>query len=674
MSQNTSDDTDEAESEPKTVTAYPSKDTYEAVGADVDARTGAGELVDNAIDNAALISNHADPITVEFDHRTLDDGTEELVIRDDSGGINPDELGVVIGLGQSKKGSATSQQVGAFGIGAKKALKAFGDEFVITSRYYRSEQGYGYQVPSEWFEDDEAWEFELEETDLEAGVTELRVRDLNIDWENQVEDIREWLADTYQLYLGVGPSDVKLDLTLKVDGETVEPPEPVPWAFSPWDGLHPRQHSGFKFDSRELNAPVEMQITVGIMRGGEGDEAGTDIFCQDRLVEKANKDKSGGYGAPDGLPTFTTHMYRRFKIQLEFWTTEGGSAKDLPWNSDKSRIRESHPVMIQAYEWIRKATRRYMRAAQYGAKGVDEAFLKHYDEDSELAVEMEHIDFSSRWEKQMNGETIRVTDKPENGFPQVTKMEETAEAHAKLGVSCENVGWFEDWMLPTYRDLVNQEFEELSENDFDSVTDEDISLETLTTISAAPPDFTSGSRQVDEEVNRLISSAKAHLRRDPPVRYTGIDEWERPWYTAAFETFADSREIDIDSVEETDEFPDVDIDHSTDHLTDEAALDSGQDGSGSQRGSQSQLGPGSSDETSDEGDGQDGSTTGTHGTDGLDAGEADLVFAGWTEEDLELVAREFEDLSSMTPEERKELLVNLAAAVESGQLRFNPMA
>lgn len=684
------DDTTDTDG-PETVKAYPSKDTYDAVGADVDAPTAAGELTDNAIDNAALISNHADPITVEFDYHTLDDGTEELVVRDNSGGIQPEELGVVIGLGRSKKEQTSGQQVGAFGIGAKKALKALGDEFTIASRYYRNDQGYQYHVPAAWFEDDEAWEFDLEEVDLEEGVTELRIRDLNIDWENQVERIKEWLRDTYQLYLGVGPSGVKLDLTLKVDGEVLEPPEPIPWAYSPWDGLHPRQHHGFTFDSRELNAPVKMQVTVGVMRSGDGTEAGTDIFCQDRLVEKANREQAGAYGAPDGLPKFELHMYRRMKIQVEFWTTEGGTAKDLPWNSDKSRINPNHPVMMQAYEWIRKVARRYMKAAQYGASGVDEAFLKHYDEDSEHSVELERVDFSSRWERHQNGQEVRVTDKPKNGFPQVGKMEQTAEAHAKLGVVCKNVGWFEDWMLPAYEDLLNERFDELSDDGFDGVVDLeglDVSLDSLRNVTAAPPDFTSGNRQVEAEVERLAGMAMEHARNG--YRYTGLDEWERPWYEATQSAIFESDDWDIErsDLTETSDFPETepkDDEAEQDETPDDT--DGVSDETGASAGTQTEL-------ASDDGDGPttvdrptgNGVTTTSADTDsesdtdsqttsqagGPTEGDArDFVFANWTDEELELVSEVLADVEELDDEERKEMLVNLAEDIREGRLQYN---
>ena len=693
----------DSEKSPETVKAYPSKDTYEAVGADVDAKTGAGEFVDNAIDNSGLISNHADPITVEFRHQTLDDGTEELLIRDNSGGIIAEELGIVIGLGQSKKSGAMRQQVGAFGIGAKKALKAFGNDFNIASRHHRAEQGYQYHVPAEWFDDDEVWEFDLEEADLDEGVTELRVRELNIDWENQVEDIKQWLRDTYQQYMGVGPSDVKLDLTLKVDGETLSAPDPVPWAYSPWDGLHPRRHSGFEFYSRELNAPVKMQVTVGIMRSGNGKEAGTDIFCQDRLVEKANREKAGGYGVTDGLPKFELHQYRRLKIQIEFWSTENGTAKDLPWNSDKSRIRPSHPVMTQAYEWIRKVAKRYMKAAQYGVKGIDEAFLKHYDKDSEHSVDIERVDFEARWKKHQDGKDIRVTDKPKRGFPSVNKMEATAEAHAKLGISCENVAWFEDWMLPTYNDLVNDEFANLSDDDFGSLTDEGVTLPTLKNVSTAPPDFTSGGRQADSEVERLISMARQHV--EDGVQYTGVDEWERPWYNSALKAFTDEADIEPKDLEEIDDFSNIEDDESATEDADNEGSDIEDDESetdnvdhkSTDTGPVTTDGP-ATDQTEEATNGSSSSTQagfsgnragdssgtsqksaaepssigeGAQSEEEADAADDALVFSGWTQEELELVTKHFEDLEAISPEERKQVLVNLAKALESGQLKYN---
>ncbi|WP_082256432.1 ATP-binding protein [Haloferax sp. ATB1] len=90
--------------------------------ADVNPRSAIKELVDNAIDNWRRLENENGELLVEIEHLSADEsetGQEELVIRDNSGGLEEENLKMFFALGESAKES-TESSIGAFGIGCKR--------------------------------------------------------------------------------------------------------------------------------------------------------------------------------------------------------------------------------------------------------------------------------------------------------------------------------------------------------------------------------------------------------------------------------------------------------------------------------------------------------------------------------------------------------------------------
>lgn len=79
----------------KHVDLSPSKETYQAVKADVNPRSAIKELVDNAIDNRTRNEAQEDSLRVKITHLTPEESpndTEELVIWDNSGGLKEKNL------------------------------------------------------------------------------------------------------------------------------------------------------------------------------------------------------------------------------------------------------------------------------------------------------------------------------------------------------------------------------------------------------------------------------------------------------------------------------------------------------------------------------------------------------------------------------------------------------
>lgn len=468
----------------------PSRKAYDSVASDVSISSALGELLDNSLDSAAL--QGINPVQVAIEHRTTENGTEEFVFRDEAGGVKQDDMGVFLGLGRSREDRADEQNVGTFGIGAKKALKRLGDRLTIGSRHVHADQGWQYTVEPEWFEitdkddDPDQWEFPLESVDLEAGVTELRIQDLSFDWEHHKEEVVEWIRTTYRKFLDPESDLLTLELTIRdengtvtVDGEdevqTVEEeagplsaPPAIEWSYSPWlGGLHPRQFRGLQFDDPDWAAPIQARVTVGLLTEGSNTQSGTFIYCQNRLIESNLTDEAGGYGITrDGLNNYNPSQHKRLRIEIELF----GDASNLPWNSDKSRIRATHKALSYTergvYWWLRRVADRHMAAGKYGAFSHSSAVFGPFDADSEhmSRSEPEIIDISSKHDdlKQGNKDHIRIHQKPEKGFGEIDDLVDTARAHARLGIVAESMEDLnhEDWARPTYEIMLGAEFRE----------------------------------------------------------------------------------------------------------------------------------------------------------------------------------------------------------------------
>lgn len=517
----------------------PTKGAYRAVKADVDENAGAKELTDNGIDNARRQGKK--DVTVNFRHETDKDGSPVLIIEDDSGGLPRGEMSMVFGLGQSEK-EEIDGSIGAFGIGSKKALMCLGNMFTIRSRATDADTGYEYTIDQEWLSDDDEWEAELVPADLQAGTTEIEIRELNFTWADLRDHLEADLKRTYELYLS-GEAPVTLRLLFPNEENTKQmplspPPRPA-YSYTQWDGLYPRRYKGIVLDPEEVTSPVHVEIEVGLLATGDGDAAGVDWICQNRVVERANRDEVSGFG--DELSKFVLSKHKRLKARVKLYTS--GDASELPWNSDKSRIHARHPVTVEVRDVLRRVIDRYMKAG-YGE--VDPEFFEPFTEDSQHAANGGRIDvtdLTESYQRLRKGEIqqVSITDKPDEGFPLVTVMQETADAHAQLGISYEYLDWVKPWMRPTYHNLTEARREK--HGCFDS----------LEALESPPPDFTEDGRSGEAERARLTELARISVNQG--VRYTELTEWEQPRYTRELEAAAADRELDVESLTPTDVLP-----------------------------------------------------------------------------------------------------------------------
>lgn len=447
---------------------HPSKSTYSSIAADVTVDSALAELIDNSIDSAAI--HGKDPVNVTISY---EDDAEEMVYSDRAGGVKADEMGVFLGLGRSKDTRAEGRNIGAFGLGTKKALNHLANKFTIASRHEDADQGWKYTVGEDFFaKDNETWEFEMEPADLERGQTVITLHDLTFEWEDEGDAIREELEQKYQRFLS-DDHDTSANLSVDLAGEELTPPPQVQWTFSPWQGgAHPRHFTGLEFTDDQWSAPIKVEVTVGLMRSSDIQkvEAGTAFFCQDRLVEQGITETKGGFGQ-SGMNKFNNAKDKRLRIEINFYTD--GDADDLPWNSDKSRISRMHPALSRengVYFWLRRFADRHKRIGQYGR--APKWIFTEYDSDSLHAAndgEIEEVNIADKQQRLEQGDISqpRIHNKPDKDLSLAEDMKRVAVAHSELGIKSEKIDWFKSWVVPAYEQAIYEEFEDRFDTDDD---------------------------------------------------------------------------------------------------------------------------------------------------------------------------------------------------------------
>lgn len=497
-----------------TVNFSPNKaDIYIAIKSDVDVEEAFLELFDNVFDNWERVSEKTDALRAEVFLRVTDDGEQELVIRDNSGGVRRDELDMLFALGRSAK-DEVSGSVGAFGVGLKAAILRLGDEATIATRHKGAETGYGFTVDREWLDED-GWERPVEEFDLPAGVTEIRLRRLNFNFSNKIEDLKDTLESTYEIFLGGGPRpDIQdYDFELRVGDETLprEDDWDVNWAYPPFDGLHPRQFRNIELDSREASEPVKLHVTVGLLQEARMDESGSDVFVQNRKVHDAVKNEQGGFGVTRYMGQFKDSQHKRLKIIVEMETE--GDARDLPWTSSKNMLDLDSQIAQQAFNWVGRIAEPYYNATY---QAFPQTLLRPYGEGNPHAVAgnlgADAFDFSGR-------DNVTGPYKPTEGYPTAKQVMKVATAHARLGVKAPSA--VDEPYGPAYEEHWDDQFDRSYGEHFRGVG-------VLPVILDSDPRF--DVKDINEIVSRIDGYAKADARADQ--RYDGLEDWEQPRYEA----------------------------------------------------------------------------------------------------------------------------------------------
>ena len=311
------------------------------------------DLIDNAVD-AAGQSAGEDGRLAGF-HIEVRIAPERFVITDNCGGIaieTAEKHAFRFGRPPDFK---PQTRIGEFGIGMKRAVFRLGKRFKVESSTHKEHFVVDVDVEQWRQEVDERWTFPMIATDqpgVEAGTT-VEVWDLRegvatlfsrSDYPRRI--LRE-VADRHEQAIGRGlgitvnndPADMRLHKLLSGAG------------FVP-------EHQDIDLESD--GQPVSLRIVAGIGPAGHPAESGWYIYCNGRLVLKADRTELTGWGTGDpdggsGIPTWHP-QYAQFRGFVFFSSDHPGA---LPWTTTKTEIDESAEVYRNAQQRMRSFIRNY---------------------------------------------------------------------------------------------------------------------------------------------------------------------------------------------------------------------------------------------------------------------------------------------------------------------------
>ncbi len=496
----------------------PDKEIYRSAAVDVSYLDAIEELIDNAIDNWTRTSRRTDDVTISIEA----DGSITKV-RDNTGGLGQEQIHMLFALGETFQ-TDVPNSIGAYGIGAKKAIVRLGESASIKSRAQGADVGTGFRVNKDWLNSDD-WKVDpLEFPGLEEGVTEIAVESEQEVWdEDRLAALSKQLGKTYGKFIQ-GDMPQGGSVTIELNDDPIEPGNDIPWSFTPFDGHHPRRYEGIELYHSSLTEQVQMNVTVGHMRNQDSGLSGTDFYCQDRLVLESNTAETGGFGssAENKIGNFT-NQNNRLKVIVEL-KTEGDSS-DLPWDGQKSDIDAYHPVTRMVHDWLRRIVKPYFKA---DAGKLRKPYVDSYTPDSDEAAndgEIQALDYSGR-ERMGSG----TKHKAKSNIPRVNEVEKMVKKHAAEEIKY--TGNLADDEIPAYETRLKQE----ADVDFEK-------LENIESLDELEEDEVG-----NEDENETIEDDFTHIDNVLEDVEGAGESRRNNLYTAGYETVGDLRAASTDDL------------------------------------------------------------------------------------------------------------------------------
>ena len=312
------------------------------------------DLIDNAVDAAGQSAGENGRL--DGFHIEVRIAPERFVITDNCGGIEIEVAEKYAFRFGRPPDFRPQTRIGEFGIGMKRAVFRLGKRFKVESSTHKEHFVVDVDV-EQWRQelDEDRWTFPMIATDQpgdEAGTT-VEVWDLRegvatlfsrSDYPRRI--LRE-VADAHEQAIGKGlgitvnsdPADMRLHNLLSGAGLVPE-----------------RQDVLLESDGHAVN----LRIVAGIGPSGNPAASGWYVYCNGRLVLKADRTELTGWGTGDpdggaGIPSWHP-QYGRFRGFVFFSSEHPGA---LPWTTTKTEIDESAEIYRNAQQRMRSFIRNY---------------------------------------------------------------------------------------------------------------------------------------------------------------------------------------------------------------------------------------------------------------------------------------------------------------------------
>jgi hypothetical protein len=238
--------------------------------------------------------------------------------------------------------------IGEFGIGSKRAIVAVSTRAEVVSRF-ESRETFKIVVDDSWTSSDSWMIPKYKTAPIAAGSTRIVFKSTKVDLNLEtVQEVKHLLSETYCFVLSK-------KCTILVNEESIRPNCFNNWAFPP-RGRHPRTYRTFiNVDGRKVN----VDVTIGLMReSSQTGEYGFDIFCNDRMILKNYKHPEIGFTT--GILGFPHPAIAWFKGIARIT----GANEDMPWNSTKSGLDFSNPIVQSLKDKLVKLAKPYVQLSR----------------------------------------------------------------------------------------------------------------------------------------------------------------------------------------------------------------------------------------------------------------------------------------------------------------------
>ena len=340
---------------PRLASAFPRKKFFlEMFTRDISLEDCILDLIDNSIDalirtrNLDITANLLDPDSSSNGHSqkslpsiSISFSEREFKIVDKCGGI-PRNIALTEVFNFGHTSNPVGGQLGAYGIGLKRAIFKIGNEVEIQSRTVKD--GFETSITiSEWAEKDddiEDWTIPLYFIDgvasLKQAGTAITIKDLRPEVrmrlrEGSIEKIlRDRISQAYALFL-------ERYVRVSLNNEVVEPDS------IPIGGSNEVEVAKQEFEEGD----VKVTLMASLAARNANDEwplerGGWSVLCKGRVVVSADKTDLTGWGV--GSPQFH-YKYRGF-VGVAFFQSD--DPLSLPWTTTKRGLNRESPVYQKA--------------------------------------------------------------------------------------------------------------------------------------------------------------------------------------------------------------------------------------------------------------------------------------------------------------------------------------
>ena len=327
--------------DPNSIDAAPTKELLiQSLVKDIPLTRAIIDLVDNSVDGARALRGKASYSDL-FVHLRI--SRDLFEIEDNCGGISVEvarEYAFRFGRPSNMpRRLQTSHSVGQFGVGMKRAIFKIGRVFTVESTTNKSHFVVNEDVDQWKVRKDkdghDIWTFkftppvvEAEKQQQQSG-TKIKVTRLipevarEMSTDSFLTDLSSELAAAHELSLGRG-------LEMKLNDVSI-PHQPSKLFLSP--RIQPAKR---RFQKTVNNSKIDIAIFAGIYRSKPSKAGGWYVYCNDRLILRADQSAITGWGENIGerMPKFHP-QFARFRGYLFF---DCDNPAVLPWNTTKTGL------------------------------------------------------------------------------------------------------------------------------------------------------------------------------------------------------------------------------------------------------------------------------------------------------------------------------------------------